>query len=517
MNIESFLKKSRMSWLVWEYLCSKEVRSSLVLSETKDQLCDAPDAATMESPYRVEVLRRTLMLNFLDVYERALKGPLMTEQDFDLKVFIPTLRKVVKEYGIVYDPENPIPSDDTAADNLFEAAVDFLSQVGIYCQDTNRVIQFSKDEVTKVVQEASGRCFAGEDKEAGVFGMRAPDDGKIPWLHVGSGIVASNEEMMSNLIESYGTIAEANSISISALDNIRGIPISAGSPAEMYAAIRGVKIGREALRRAGRPGLPIMNLISTTAAAVTTIAASAPQFGLRSTDGWLVGAISEMKIDFGAMNKTAYLLNWGANIGAETAPILGGYCGGPDGTAVVSTAYILMGLLIQKGNYQLTFPVHFQHGCSTTRDVLWVVSSSCQAASRNTPMPVIWLGYMAGGPNTKSYFYESAAYLLSAVTSGAPAVQTPHPAKAIKVDGITPMEARFGVEMAGAAAQLSREQASELVNQLLEKYESQIPTASSGSTYQECYDEITGKPGVEYISLFNDVKEELAEMGVPFK
>ena len=92
--------------MVWEYLCSKEVRSSLVLSETKDQLCDAPDAATMESPYRVEVLRRTLMLNFLDVYERALKGPLMTEQDFDLKVFIPTLRKVVKEYGIVYDPEN---------------------------------------------------------------------------------------------------------------------------------------------------------------------------------------------------------------------------------------------------------------------------------------------------------------------------------------------------------------------------------------------------------------------------
>ena len=87
-----------------------------------------------------------------------------------------------------------------------------------------------------------------------------------------------------------------------------------------------------------------MNLISTAATAVTTIAASAPQFGLSPTDRWLCGAISEMKIDFGAMNKVAYLHNWGANVGAETSPILGGYSGGAARTAVVSTAYILMGI-----------------------------------------------------------------------------------------------------------------------------------------------------------------------------
>ena len=456
------------------------------------------------------------MLNFLDVYERALQGPIMSERDFDMKVFIPALRQVVKEYGIEYDQANPLPSDDDLADNLFNAAVDFLSRVGVYCQDTNRVIQFSKEEVLEAVREAPGRCFAGEGKDAGVMDMRKPDDGQIPWLHVGSGIVATTEEMMTNLIEAYGSIAEANSISISALDSIRGIPVTAGSPAELYAAIRGVRIGREALRRAGRPGLPIMNLISTAAAAVTTIAASAPQFGLRPTDGWLVGAISEMKIDFGAMNKVAYLLNWGANIGAETSPILGGYCGGPAGTAVVSTAYVLMGLLVHKGNYQLTFPVHFRHGCSTTRDVLWVVSTSCQAASRNIPMPVIWLGYMAAGPNTRMYFYESAAHLLCAVTSGAPAVQTPHPAKAVKADGITPLEAKFGVEMAIAAARLDRQRAGELVIRLLEKYESRIETAPTGSTYQECYDVTTGRPGPEYIRLYGEVKEELAGMGVPF-
>jgi methylamine--corrinoid protein Co-methyltransferase len=378
------------------------------------------------------------------------------------------------------------------------------------------VIQFTREEILRALAEAPGHCRAGEGKDAGVFGMRKPDASQVPWLHVGSGIVASTEEAMTNLIEAYGSIAQANSISISALDQIRGIPAMAGSPAELYAAIRGVRIGREALRRAGRPGLPIMNLISTAAAAVTTIAASAPQFGLRPTDGWLVGAISEMKIDFGAMNKVAYLLNWGANIGAESSPILGGYCGGPAGTSVVSTAYMLMGLLVQQGNYQLTFPVHFRHGCSTTRDILWVVSVSCQAASRHIPMPTIWLSYNASGPNTRMFFYESAAYLLSAVTSGAPSVQTPHPAGATKVDGITLLEAQFGVEMTMAASQLDRQRANGLVLRLLDRYETEIEIAPSGSTYQQCYDVTTGKPAAGYVRLYEELKEELAGMGIPF-
>jgi len=456
------------------------------------------------------------MLSFLDVYERAIKGPIMSEKDFDMKVFIPRLRNVVNAYGIQYNRETPVPSDDRAADHLYKAAVDFLSQVGIYCQNTNRIIQFTQEEILEAVRKAPGKCFAGEGKEAGIFGMRKPDEQKAPWFHVGSGIVTTSEEMATNKIEGYASIAEVNSISIPALDSIRGIPVLAGSPAELYAAIRGIKIGREALRRAGRPGLPIMNLISTAAAAVTTIAASAPQFGLRITDGWLCGAISEMKIDFGTMNKVAYLLNWGANIGAETSPILGGYCGGPAGTAVVSTAYILMGLLVQKGNYQLHFPIHFKYGCCTTRDILWTVSVSCQAASRNIPMPVIWLGYTAAGPNTKMYFYEAAAYLLCAVASGAPSVQTPHPAKAVKMDGFTPMECKFGVETAKAATQASRQQANEKVIRLLEKYESQIEAPPSGSRYQDCYDVVSGKPGEAYVRLYDEVKEELARMGIPF-
>jgi methylamine--corrinoid protein Co-methyltransferase len=456
------------------------------------------------------------MLNFLDLYERALSGPIMPEQDFELKVFVPALRKVVRAHQITYEPDVPVPSDDAAADNLFQAAVDLLSRVGVYCQDTNRVIQFTRQEILDAIREAPGRCHGGEGKDAGVFGLRRPDDPKAPWHHVGSGIVATSEEIMANLIEGYGTIAEANSVATSALDNIRGIPVAAGTPAELYAAIRSVRIAREALRRAGRPGLPIFNLIATAASAVTTIAASTPQFGVRPSDGWLVGTIAEFKIDFGAMNKIAYLLNWGGNIGAETAPILGGYCGGAAGTAVASTAYILVGLLLHRGSYQLHFPVHFRYGCCSTRDVLWVVSASCQAVSRNIPMPTIWLAYLAAGAKTKMYFHEAAAYVLCAITSGAASVQTPFPSKAIIPDAITPMEARFGVEMAVAASRLTRAQANEIVLHLLERYESRIETPPQGSRYPESYDIVTGKPDDEYVRLYREVKGDLVNLGIPF-
>ena len=333
----------------------------------------------------------------------------MSEADFDLKALIPALKKLVKQYGISYDPETPVPESDAAADTLLHRpALDLVEQVGFYCKDTNRVIRFSRAEILAAVRQAPGVCRVGEGKDAGMFKMRRPDDPAIPWLHVGSGIVASHEEWMTSLIAAYAGIPEANSISISALDSLRGLPVMAGSPLELYAAIRSIKIGRRLCGRPAARGCCNNEPDLHFALGGDHPGCQRAEFGLRPSDGWLVGAISEMKIHFGAMNKTA-----SAPVGTE---YWGGVRADPrggivavGGTALASTAYILMGLLVQRGNYQLTFPVHFRYGCSTPRNVLWAVSASCQAAAANIPMPVIWLGYMAAGPNTAMYFYKSAA------------------------------------------------------------------------------------------------------------
>jgi methylamine--corrinoid protein Co-methyltransferase len=111
------------------------------------------------------------------------------------------------------------------------------------------------------------------------------------------------------------------------------------------------------------------------------------------------------------------------------------------------------------------------------------------------------------------YFYETAAYLLSAVTSGV-SIQMTHPAKAVVVDGVTPMEATFNVEMAHAAAKINRAGANQIVNALLEKYERNIDKAPRGKIYQECFDMKTGKANSDYVALVEEVMEEIKGMGV---
>ena len=111
--------------------------------------------------------------------------------------------------------------------------------------------------------------------------------------------------------------------------------------------------------------------------------------------------------------------------------------------------------------------------------------------------------------------YEAAAYLLSVVPSGAASFETCHPAKAVLVDGFTPMEARWNVEMGKAASRVKREAANELVQQLLEKYESRIADPPRGSKYQECFDVESGRPLEGYVRLYDEIKAELTDMGIP--
>jgi len=61
------------------------------------------------------------MPSLFDYLERAFVGPIMTQKDFHMKVLIPNVRKVVKEYDIAYDPETPVSANDALADRLFAA------------------------------------------------------------------------------------------------------------------------------------------------------------------------------------------------------------------------------------------------------------------------------------------------------------------------------------------------------------------------------------------------------------
>lgn len=456
------------------------------------------------------------MINILEICRRAQTGPKMTAESFDLDVVFANARKLTQKYAIAYDPDTPVPSDDDLADRTFKAAVDFVVQVGVYCPDSGSVIKFTRDEVLGALSNSRGQCVMGEGEDRFIWTPRLPDSETQPWFHVGTGIVNTDEQIVFNLVSSYARIKQANSVSVPALEKVNGEMVSSGTPTEILGAIRGIKVARDAMLDAGRPGLAIGNCISTAGTSLATIAASAPQFGLRPSDGWLVGALAEMKFNMGALNKVAYLSCWHANIGNESGPLVGGYAGGPAEVAVLNVAYRLIGLLVLNCSYHLTFPIHITKGCSTSRDVLWSVAVSSQAISRNTKELVWSLGYNAAGPMTRQFFYESAAYIATAISSGLSA-QTCHPARALLNDYVTPMEMLGNVELIEACVGMKRTEANELVKQLLKMYEDNIDDAPIGKKYQECYDVNKGEPCQEYVDLYGQVKKELHEMGFNYK
>jgi methylamine--corrinoid protein Co-methyltransferase len=316
-------------------------------------------------------------------------------------------------------------------------------------------------------------------------------------------------------VQGYAGIPQASSVSVPALNRVGSLPAISGSPLEIYATIDSLQRACQALTRCGRPGLPIMNLIASATSSVATIAGSYPAFGLRPSDGWLIDFIAEMKVNFDTLNRLVFVLLAGGNTGSTAMPVLGGYAGGPAGTALLMTAYHLLGMCLLGGTYQLTGPIHVRYGCSTTRSALWAFAAAGRAISLHTRFPAIALGYAAAGPCTRAYFYESAAVNLACVPSGYAGIQTVHPAKAVIEDAVTPLEARFNVEMAYAATRVRADQASELVNALLARYEEEIPHPPAGKRIQECFDLESGKPTDEYRRLYEDCKEELIALGVP--
>ena len=449
------------------------------------------------------------MINFSKIVERAVTGPLCSERDFDLEIFVPNLRNVLTKYDIKYDPQNPVPVDDELADRVWAAAVEFLCKTGVYCLDTERQILFTRDEIEGAIETGPRGVVFGADKDAKAMPRRFPEDKTPPWCSVGAcGSPVSSEWYLLNLVRAYAENPLGDSITTPSLTKVDGQDVVAGSPIGVEGAIRTMILVREALRRAGRPGMPIVNAVATAVRSQEHIAGH--HFGIRTTDALEIGTVHELKVDFDALNKIAYSLGAGSLIFAENGVILGGLSGGPAGVSVVTAAYNPVDLLIIRGAVQHPFPTHFDIGTTSTRDTVWARNLANQAITRNSTLPVNNCGYVGAGPMTKMAFYEYAAWVIGAVVCGG-SIEAGGSARGTGVDYTSPMEPLFSSEIAHAVAGMSRKAANDIVTALLEKYEDKLHSPPIGKRYQECCDIVTGTPSKKFIELYREVRREMAD------
>jgi methylamine---corrinoid protein Co-methyltransferase len=463
------------------------------------------------------------MLQFWEVANRAVNtGPLMRMKEFDMKIF-KVASRLVKQYGIQYDPKVPIPSDDGLADRLFEAGLRFYEETGTYCIDTERVIQFSREEIEEALRDLRSmpaEIEIGDGVEKRKLFKRGIEDPRKP-LVIG-GVVEDSPREGRDYVQLYKSIAQERIIDGIYYGpppaSIEGKKWSIASPLDCHAAKSAVGWMREAIRSVGRPGL---HLLDACPSALGTISACYPENGLRKTDAITVATISEVKTNYELLNKVAYTLHYGCMRSPFWTSIVGGFAGGPEGAALSSVAMALNAIMVYYvggAGYVMVSSILQNPPINTARQTIWVRNVSLQALARNTNLICGGGGLTSAGPGTEQQLWEIAALGLHTSVAGGHIVHGARKSKLIKPNQGTGMEPRWEGEAARASAGLSRSDVNELIDFILKKYENNVAfgQAPDGFSFDELYDteEVRVKP--QYLDLYAKVKQELEGKGLKF-
>jgi hypothetical protein len=455
------------------------------------------------------------MYRLWQILDRANTGPFCEVEDFNKKIFMPKLKEVIKKYGIKYDPDHPVSDDDDVADRVWQAAFELFLEVGVLNVDTHRRIIIEESELKEALYHAPGRYLVGDGKDARWWQDRRPEDSAPPFC-IFSGDITCDEEIFLPMTVAYCQEPLADGVCASILEESMGLKIKAGSPVELAGVTEHAMSLRQAAKLVGRPGMFLV-AVGTALSAMAQVAVSNDQWGVRYTDARLIGGLSELNIENDAMNKIAHCMNYGCFIGNLTGSIYGGYAGRAEGVAVLETAYHLMGLTIYQANFQQSFPFHLHFTSNSGREMLWLISVTHQAVSRNSRILSTSNGFLNAGSGTEMVLYEAAAHGLTSTVSGGHLWETAVARNKTR-NYATPLEARLACEVGHSVARqgMTRTQANEIVNRLLAEYEENIATAPQGKMFQECYDLKTAQPTSWYEDMFGEVKKKVAAMGVDF-
>jgi methylamine--corrinoid protein Co-methyltransferase len=297
------------------------------------------------------------------------------------------------------------------------------------------------------------------------------------------------------------------------LETTYSYPIKAGSPWEILGGWREAELSFEVISRAGRPGLCI-GCVETSPTALAQISASS-WGGFRPTDWHHVSTVSEFKTNYDLLSKVAHTIRIGGLMETYYNPIYGGYVGGAEGVAIAIAAALIILNQVNMSHTLATRPDHPFLSCNTTPELLWATSLGIQALARNTNLITATLVGPAGGPGTKTMLYENAAFTIATTVAGQSAIEASHSAGGAIPRHVSGLDAKICGEVAHAIGGMSREQADDLVKQLLAIYQEDMVTKPIGKPFEEVYDVEKVEPTAEWQGAYDEVREDLIKMGLP--
>ncbi len=452
-------------------------------------------------------------MNFKEVAKRAETGPLMEANDFLMQRVAANVVKLQQKYDIRWDGKTLVNLDDGLADRCWAAGKELLLTAGLYSTNSRRVVEFTAEEVEHALRFVPAQLVMGQGKDTVIIYHRTVEDPRPPFIFSGPFNADTHEDMFVKLNEAFAQERIIDCLFLPGyLKELDGLVIRPNSGLSGRAAVLYGQWSREAVRRAGRPGMPICG---HAVMALNEIACTNEAWGLRQTDPRAMVLISELQVDDVTMTRLAYYLAYGCPIYVGFTPLIGGYGGGPDGTAIVAVASFIAACLLGAEICHIG-PQHIKYKQQTNNHSLFLGSLANQAVARNSHIIATTSHTTAGRPGSDQYAYEFSALALAVVPSGSN-VSGPRPAEPLGFNNVSPLMARLFAEVVHAAAGMTREQAAPIVEQLYEKYKDKITfeKAPRGQPFEELYDLDRLTPTPEHQALYERVKGELIRLGVP--
>ncbi len=453
------------------------------------------------------------MITLLEIAERTQTGEKVEEKKWDME-FFRTISELVNKRGIKFPEEHGfINMDDELVERAFEAAIELLEKVGVYCITTRRCVRLSRDEILTAIREAPTEILMGEGSDKRVWQQRKVEEkGKLnicPGHHS-----PFTEDLADLIVSNFAQIPRADFIEGFNFPKIEGREIM-GAPMEVYASRRQLAWMREGVSKASRPGLAVVYYPINTRAE-DLIGVIDPDYGLRRTDGILLTLLPDLKMEHDMLSAAIVYEEYGCFKLSGSFAIVGGFCGGIEGAIIEGIAKPIACMIVYRDyiHYTGIEHIHMLNG----RQILvpginWARSVVNQALNRFTHTICMRWVIPTSGPGTELSLLEVAMQSIEAPINGMNLYAPRHCRTTIN-HGQTPLEAEWMIEVSDAVIDqgFDRPGASDLLAKLAKRLENEKPAPGYDTT--ECYDLIHHKPMPDYEKAYLSVKSQLKEMGL---
>jgi len=453
------------------------------------------------------------MISLLDIAERIQTGEKVEEKQWDMELF-KTISSLVKKYGIEFPGGDCfINIDNSLPERAFEAAIECLEKLGIYCITTKRRVKLGREETLRAIREAPSEILMGEGRDRRVWRQRKIEGREklnvCPGHHT-----PYTEEIAPLVVKNFAQITRADFIEGFNFSKVDGREII-GPPMEVYASRRQMGWMREGIRKAGRPGMAIVYYPINTRAE-DLICVMDPDYGLRRTDGILLSLLPDLKMEQDMLSAAIVYEEYGAFKISGSFAMAGGFCGGVEGAIIEGIAKPIAAMIAYRDYIHYTGVEHI-HMLNAKEILLpgvnWARSVVNQALNRFTHTICMRWVIPTSGPGTELNLLEIAMQSIEAAVNGMNLYAPRHCRTAIN-HGQTPLEAEWMIEIADAVIEqeFNRETASVLITKIAELFENKTP--QEGYSITECYDLIHHRPNPDYEKVYNNVKSQLKALGL---